>query len=376
MWEISRDRLIAGLKILELVPEKVGLSSSEFFWFRGKREEITISVASYIMGEITLTGKGEWPSKTDFYVDRRVLMPFITASLALKDKNTFQFTIHKKVLTVKHGSRSAEFISQRDIKGYGNIKKILKEPESEVPISDDLQELLSCGQNCAISDAVVPHLNCVFVNRGKAVIEAYAASDKVFYMGLGSGAVKVKTAIPFPLYLIDLLKEKTLKKISWRGKYIVLKFEKGIIWQPVSEEALRSFPLKSIQKHAKKADSMPVTFTTSSRRLSKLMVRLTYYLQAVRRKDWIVQIHGNKGEQNILVSTNIPGVKFKEIISTDTVMKNFDLDWPLDVLEPVFNFLSLKTKKLGVIVRTDEKRGASYIRVGSYWLCITNKQKE
>ena len=52
MWEISRNRLIAGLKILELVPEKVGLSSSEFFWFRGKGEQVTISVASYIMGEI------------------------------------------------------------------------------------------------------------------------------------------------------------------------------------------------------------------------------------------------------------------------------------------------------------------------------------
>ena len=374
MWEISRNRLIAGLKILELVPEKVGLSSSEFFWFRGKGEQVTISVASYIMGEITLTGHGEWP-KQDFYVDRRMLMPFVMASLAIKNKNTFQFSIHKKVLTIKHGSRQVTFVSQRDIKGYGNLKKILKEEENEVPISDDLQELLSCGQNCAVPDSVVPHLNCVFINKGKVAIEAYSASAKVFYMGIGQGAVKVKKAIPFPLYLIDLLKEKSLKTITWRGKYIVLKFEKGIIWQPVSEEALKSFPLKSIQKHAAKADTMPVTFTASSRRLSKLMVRLGFYLQHVRRKDWVVQMTGKKGTTSITVSTNIPGVKFKEELSTDKVKKDFSLDWPLDVLEPMFMYLSTKTKKLGVIVRTDEHHGVSYIRVGQYWLSVTSKKK-
>jgi hypothetical protein len=82
MWEIRRSKLIAGLDLLNLIPEKVGLSSSEFVWIRGKGETITISVASYIMGEITLVGKGIWP-KGDFYIDRRVLLPFIYASREL-----------------------------------------------------------------------------------------------------------------------------------------------------------------------------------------------------------------------------------------------------------------------------------------------------
>jgi hypothetical protein len=378
MWEISRDRLLKGLKILDLVPEKVGLSASEFYRMQGKNDKVIISVASYIMGEITLTGKGNWPTKHSFYIDRRVFTPFVYASLAIKNKNTFQFEIKDNTLIVKHGSRKAEFISQKNVKGYGSLKKILKEKESEVPISDNLSELLLCGQNCAVSDSVVPHLNCVYVNKGNIAIEAFAASEKVFYMGVGdSKQGKVKASVPFPLFLIKLLSEETLEKISWRGNYIVLKFEKGIIWQPISAEAVKKFPLRKIQKYAKRADKMPVTFTASSRRLSKLMVRLGYYLQAVRRKDWVVKINGKKNKKLILISTNIAGAKFNEkIVTTDKLKKDVKLEWPLDVLEPVFNFLTTKTKKLGMIVRTDEKHGVSYLRVGAYWLAITSEQEK
>jgi hypothetical protein len=122
---------------------------------------------------------------------------------------------------------------------------------------------------------------------------------------------------------------------------------------------------------------MPITFTASSRRLSKLMVRLSYYLQAVRRKDWVVFLKGKKGDKVISITTSISGAKFNERINaTDKLKKNVNLQWPLDILCPVFEFLGVKTKKLGMIVRTDEKHGTSYLRVGSYWLCITSEQEK
>jgi hypothetical protein len=378
MWEISRDRLLRRLKILDLVPEKVGLSSSEFYKIRGKGEKIVISVASYIMGEVTITGKGKWPTKRSFYIDRRVFTPFVNASLAIKNKNTFQFEIKGDMLIVRHGERKAKLASQQDVRGYGNLKKVLKEKESEVPMSDNLRTLLLCGQNCAVSDSIDPHLNCVYINKGKMAIEAFASSDKIYYMGMGdSKQEKVKASIPFPLLLIKLLTEETLEKISWRGNYIVLKFDKGIIWQPISVEASKNFPLQKIQKYEQRASKMPIIFTTSSRRLSKLMVRLGYYLQAVRRKDWIVSMAGKKGKKIISVSTNIPGANFLETMEiADKLKTDVKLEWPLDVLEPVFSFLSTKTKKLGMVVRSDERHGISYLRVGAFWLCITSKQEK
>lgn len=373
MWEIRRSRLIAGLDLLNLIPEKVGLSSSEFVWIRGKKDKITLSVASYIMGEINLVGKGNW--KGEYYIDRRVFLPFVYASKELKNKNNFIFEVHKKQLVVKHGNRKAVFDSQKDVHGYGDLRKIMKYEENEIPVSEELQQLLTCGANCAVSDAITPSLNCVYVNKGIAV-EAYAASDKVFFMGVGHTKGKVKESIPFPLFLINLLQEPTLQKISWRGKYIVLQFEKGVIWQSVSQEALKKFPVKEIKKHAKSALTKPVAFLVSGRRFSKKMLRLGYYLQAVRRRDWVVKIEGSRGTSSLVLSTGVPGVKFNEKLEISAKLKkDIKIEWPLDLLENTFKFLAIRTRKQGMIVRTDDKRGVSYLTAGNYWLCVTSKKE-
>lgn len=384
MWEIRRNRLIEGLKLLDLVQEKVGLASSEFFWIHGKGDTVTFSVASYIMGEIKLVGEGEWPTDKPLYIDRRVFIPFVYASREIKNKSPFIFKLKKEqgknrnyTLYVRHGNRKAEFYSQKDVHGYGDLRKIMKSKESSVPISDVLQELLQCGKNCAVTDAIVPQLNCVMVSKGKIAIQAAASSDKVFYLGVGNiKNSKIKANIPFPLFLIQLLNENGLKKVSWRGNFIVLEFDKGVIWQPVSQEALSNFPLKKIQKHAKRADKLPISFTVSSRRFTKLMLRLGFYLQALRRKDWVVTIAGKKKDQVVRLSTHISGVKFDERLPlSEPLKKNVKLNWPLDIIEPVFGFLSTKTKKLGMIVRTDDEHGVSYVRTGNYWLAITSKQE-
>jgi hypothetical protein len=372
MWEIRRSRLIAGLDLLNLIPEKVGLSSSEFVWIRGHGDRITLSVASYIMGEINLVGKGNW--KGDYYIDRRVFLPFVYASKEIKNKNNFVFESKKKQLIVRHGNRKAVFDSQKDVQGYGDLRKIMKYEESEIPVSEELQQLLACGANCAVSDAITPSLNCVYLAKGMAV-EAYAASDKVFFMGVGDTKGKVKTAIPFPLFLINLLQEPTLNKISWRGKYIVLQFEKGVIWQSISQEALDKFPVKEIKKHAKSAMTKTIAFTVSGRRFSKMMIRLASYLQAVRRRDWVVTLEGKSGMSFLGLCTGVPGVRFDEKIDiSDKLKHSIHIEWPIDILESTFKFLAMKTKKQAMIIRTDKKRGISYLTAGKYWLAITSKK--
>src|SRR6266404_9357298 len=104
MWEIKREDLLAGLQILDMVPEKLGIPSSEFFWVRGKGSEVRFSVASYISGEIVIKGKGEWPVHKDFFIDRRVFLPFVYAAREIKNKNLFQFEHKGKQLVIRHGS--------------------------------------------------------------------------------------------------------------------------------------------------------------------------------------------------------------------------------------------------------------------------------
>jgi len=380
VWEIKREDLLAGLQILDMVPEKLGIPSSEFFWVRGKGSDIRLSVASYISGEVVIKGKGTWPISKDFFIDRRVFLPFVYAAREIKQKALFQFEKKGKQLVVRHGSRKSLFDSQSRVRGYSDLRRLKKHSATTFPADNDLRELLLCGKNCAVSDSIQPHLNCVYIAKGSKglSVRALASNDKVYY--LGKGALedgRMKTEIPFPLFLINLLAVKGVKRISWRGKFIVLSFKNGWLWQPISEEAYDQFPEKKISRYSLRSESMPVTFVASSRRFSRLMTRLGYYLQSVRRKDWVVKLRGKQGAKSILASTNIPGAGFVEKIgTTEYLKKDFKIEWPLDILEPVFDFLSKKTKKLGVVVRIDSKRGVTYVQAGNFWLAITSQQEK
>lgn len=366
--------------MLDMVPEKLGIPSSEFIWIRGKGPKITLSLTSYIGGEIDLVGKGEWPVEGNFYIDRRTLFPFVYAAKEIKDKHTFQFERKKKELLVSHGKRKTVLTSQSNVQGYGSLKKILKHHEvSSFPSSDVLRELLLCGKNCAQSHTIEPKLDCVYVSKGSGGsvgIEAFASSDKVYYLGKGKlDKGSIKKSIPFPLYLIDLLNMKELQTISWRGSYIILTLTNGIIWQPISDAALKDFPVRGIRSHANRAVKLPITFTASSRRFSRIMLRMSGYLQGVRREDWVVGISGKRKDLSLSVTTNIPGAKFSDKISIpQRLKKDFKMEWPLNMLEPVFDFLSKKTKKLGIMVRIDRKHGISYISAGQFWLAVPARQ--
>lgn len=379
-WSIRRDSLLAKIALLNLIPETLGMPSSEFLWFRGKGSKVKVSLSSYMAGEIELEGKGEWPLKHSFFIDRRIFMPWVQASKEIKNKNPFVFSKHKEQLHLQHGTREVLLDTQTNIKGYGNLKHILKDKHSYIPLTDDLKAMLSCGKNCTMSDTMTPELNCVYITKGsKGIgIQAYASSDRVYY--LGQGAIKngkIITSIPFPLMLINLLTVEGLKKVYWIGKYIMLIFEHGRIWQPVSQEALESFPSKHIQKHSIKSDTLPITFAAPSRRFSKLITRLGYYLQGVKKQDWVAIVSGKKKASKIYINSTTAGAKFKEVLLTrNSIKSDFKLQWPVDTLQDVFEFLALKTKKLDITVRVDNKHGVSYIRTGNYWLAITSRKKQ
>lgn len=376
MWTVKRDDLNEVLEVLAMVPEKLGLPSSEYIWVRGKGSKIKMSVASYTSGEVELEGEGEWPLDDHFFLDRRTFIPWVNAANESRDKHRFEF--HKKhdQLLLKHGSRNVMFSNQKKIHGYGNLASIKKKAKHSMPVSKSLREMLSCGNNCAVSDTIQPHLNCVYTMGKGTNVVSYAASDYIFYIGEGDVGEKVKDKIPFPLFLIDLLAVESLKKITYAEKYILLHFKHGMIWQPVSEEAIDKFPLRRIRRYAKLSYSLPLAFTSSSRRFSRIIIRMGYYNQSVKKRDWIVYVRGKHGEKSIQIKSEVPGVYFDEKLPISSRVKNdFKVEWPLGALIKVFDFLSKNTKKKPLTLRVDKKHAHSYIRVGNYWLSIPSKQR-
>lgn len=377
MWQVRREKLNQVLDVIAMVPEKLGALPSEYIRVIGKGTKINMAVASYIFGEATLEGEGEWPFKETFFLDRRTFVPWVTAARESKDKHRFQFRRRKDRLYLRHGNRTVEFTNQKTIHGYGDMKK-LKSSNHSVPVTDELKEMLKCGNNCAVSDTIQPELNAVVTAGKHGKVVSYAASNYVHYIGEGNlGRGEAIDSVPFPLFLINLLDSDGLKKVSCVGKYVMLKFKHGVIWQPVSEEAIKNFPINRIKKYAKQAENLPVTFTTSGRRFSRLMVRLGYYLQSVRRRDWVAVVQGGKGDESVILKTRIPGVDFKE---TNTVSgkinKDFRIEWPLATLAPVFEFLSKRTRKVPLTVRIDHKAKISYVQAGRFWLCVPSRQEE
>lgn len=375
MWTTKRNDLTAVLDIIAMIPEKLGLPSSEYIWIRGRGSKITMSVASYMSAEVKLEGKGDWPFKESFFLDRRSFVPWVRSAREHKDKHLFEFHKNENQLILRHGSRKVEFDNQKKIHGYGNLARIKKEAISTIPISKELRSLLNCGSNCAVSDTIQPHLNCVYtMGKGKFVV-SYAASDYVFFIGQGASDGEIKEKIPFPLFLINLLADEGIKKITYAEKYILLHFKHGIVWQPISEEAIKKFPLKRIGKYSKASQDYPRAFTVSSRRFSNTALRLSYYLQSERRRDWVIIIKGNRGDDKIYMNSLLPGINFREKLDvSDKVKKSFKVEWPLGWLVRVFDFLSKNTKKVPLELRVDNHNAHSYVRAGSYWLAIPSKQ--
>lgn len=359
-----------------MVPEKAGIPSSEFIWVRGKGNRVKMAVASYIAGEVTLHGDGKWPFK-DFYLDRRTFVPWVNAAREIKDKHRFQFHNKDSQLYLVHGARKVTFANQKKISGYGNLARIQAKETYSVPVSSELKEMLKCGGSCAVSDTIQPHLNGVWVTeKGKAVL-SYAASDYVFYMGKGDlNGGRLAESIPFPLFLINLLTVEGLRKISCAGKYVLLKFKHGTVWQPISEEMVTKFPIDRIKKYAKQSQTVPITFSASGRRFSRLIVRMGYYMQAIRRRDWVVDVKGKRKEEFIKLYSTIPGVSFSEKIKVlENLKRDFRIEWPLATLEPIFDFLSRHSRKIPLTVRVNRRQGVSYVQAGNYWLAVPSKQE-
>ena len=108
-----------------------------------------------------------------------------------------------------------------------------------------------------------------------------------------------------------------------------------------------------------------------------MMIRLASYLQAVRRRDWVVTLEGKSGMSFLGLCTGVPGVRFDEKINiSDKLKHSIHIEWPLDILENTFKFLAMRTKKQGMVVRMDKKQGVSYLTAGQFWLCVTSKKED
>lgn len=364
-WKIEKEKLKKALAILDLVPPQPGLPSSEFFRIEGREGRTVWTVASNVTGIIEIIGKGKWPYKEPFYLDRRLFTPFVTVET--KSKFPFEF---KEGLWVRQGKRKAQFDKQAKISGYGF------EPDGKllekVNLSEHIKELVYCARDCATEDPITPQLNCVYIQPNGKGTEVYATNQKIVYQGHSKTKAGIKKPIPMPLFLVTLIGHKELQEIHWKEKTMTLQFPKGQIWQTVSSKAAKGFPVESIKENMLKIQNYPLLFTIDSKRFVDILERLAGYLGAVKRQDWVLKLTGEKDNNEIKLSSRVPTGEFREIVKAARIFQDFNVEWPFDMVLPVFQYI--KTRKEST-VEVRSRKGITYVTSKDVRLAIPEREK-
>jgi len=367
-WQVDKDKLLKTIDILALVPPNPGVPSSEFFKVIRKENVLTLSVASVVTGQVKLAGTGTFPFKR-FYLDRKLFIPFVQASKDLQTSSPFVFeAVDEKTLLVIHGSRRAQFCAQEKITGYGIAPKdaLL----DKVVLDKTTRNLIYCARDIAPNDPSTPHLNCVFAQPNGTGLDIFATNQKVIFHGHAEARARVK--IPFPLNLVPLLGSDALNEIHWRETIVSLNFDNGHIWQPISAKAKVTFPTAQI----KEAFNQPQTllFRTSCEKFGTVINRMCSYLGAVRREDWILKLSCGEGHSAVALSCEIPNSLFKERLKVGAAIKPFKMNWPLNMLAPVFEYLATD-KKHDVTVSLDKTGKICMVKAGRLHVGITTKEE-
>lgn len=373
VWSANKETLLSVLEIVNLVPSRPGISASEFIRVTPNKETLTFELTSEVCAKVTVKGNGEWPFKGRFFIDRRLLIPFLSVAKDIKSDAPFEFFKEDEgYLGVRHGRRKASFEKMADIQsGYGELPDI---KGAEVKLSDDIKRFLECAATCASPDPATPELNCVYIHAGEKRSTVLSYNQIVMFCGSTSAKDRPTQSVAFPLFLIPFLSSEHLKRVTWSKKDVILHFDCGTIWQTVPLKAAKEFPCKQLIDIAK--EKSPEVFVLECKSFSTMVSRLVLYLGAVRRQDWLLEITNRSKKKDMLdFEVRIPQGSFRERLKAK-VNNEAELNevWSLDTLFPIFNYFASK-KDESISVHFD-KKSPYHLVSGNVTIVVSRKQEE
>lgn len=370
-WTIERDKIISAIDTLGLIPSRPGIATSEFICVRPKKSSIKMMMASEVSGFVIAEGKGRWPFEKDIYLDRRLLDPFIAAAKNIKSKSEFIFKkTGKDELTIKNGSRKAKLTCSTPRQGYADIKTKGREVKKE----KEFNNMLIAAKQCADNETSTPELNCVYAKKKDHHIQFYATTGKAMFKATVKSKLKlkVKDAIPFPLYIIDLFANQKLVGVEATDRDVVLDFGNGKIWQTIAAHAQKKFPWKKIDEQLKKeAKSSKLGFVADAKLFGTTVARLSSYLGSVRRLDWVLTLNGVKGSKYLELIVPLGHTEFKDKVKLHKeITMDFKIDWPLDRLQGIIEVMASTQDKLNV---SFDKENRAYIKTNNIELLVSRR---
>lgn len=355
--EIKKDALIAAAKILNMVPQRAGIPSSDYVRVIARRKELEFALASSVSGvvRIAATNGTATPVEEIFFIDRRLFLPFVLLG-EQAGKADFRAELEEKVWKLRQGSRAAELGLRADaVAGYGKWKEL--DASKEIKLSEELTKMLIASNSCATADPALQHLNCVYIG-GKVVL---STNEMTLFLGTKAQS---NLRIPFPVGVIPLLGDGLVKGVAVEGDRVILDCGVGYVEGVVSAVTQEKFPKKKIVEQMGKARGWPQIAKLPAKKLAATLGRLSEYLAGVRREDWVLRMELGNGSGK--VSVQVLQGKFEEKFVAEGATTEAVVEWPLERVLPVLTYMAEKGET--VRIRVDEKKKTPY--------CISGKDVE
>jgi hypothetical protein len=350
--DIKRDDLVNGIRLLEMVPYRPGIPSSDSVRVIPSKKQLEFSVASSVTGIVRVPMSGSLERTEEFFVDRKLLLPFVL--LGRKWRGDFRTREQEGKWLIRQGSRRAELALKDKVKGYTKWRD--RNAKDEVKLSEELRNMLLAANTCATSDPSLPQFNCVYIIGRKVM----ASNRTIIFMGVNKEESNLR--IPFPLGVIPLLSDGLVKKVGIEGELVVLDCGNGYLEGTVSADALKSFPRKSLVEQVEHGKtSWPVIGSLPAERISNLLSRLTEYISGVKREDLMLTLE--IGEGKIKARVKVLQAVFEEVLEVEEAKKEALVALPLDHVRPILEYMAKSCEKIKI--RCNEEKKTPYILSGA-----------
>jgi hypothetical protein len=332
---VDKEVLVSALTTLGVIPEQIGTKCSEYIRIEHRPNLLRFELAAgSVSGCVQVPGTGVWSAPSPYYVHRRALIPFVSGGKSV-DKR-FQFTRHGKGLMMRHGRRRLMCARLPHISGYVEVRTPTKPRQLE--IKEEQRVVVHCAELCACSDAVSPHLNCVYVSEDGWVM----AADQSVVFAEKTEPFNVTT--PIPLYIVKLLGvEGKGKEIVFGEDSVLLRMGNVEFMQMVSKSAAAKFPFGKISVLLQAATIHSVVMTTEAVVMAGLLERFSKAMSLVRRSEREIQLTVTEGKKTMVAEARVPHVRLHEVVPLAGLANtSAEITFVVDTALPVMRYLANK----------------------------------
>lgn len=333
---ISASALIQAISIIDLIPARAGITSSEFIQLEKKKNKLYFSLASEVYGTIYAKAvtfeDGDWK----FHIDRTSLVPFILAAVNFTSPADFIISLEEKkkakVLVIKSGRRKVIFNEISFIAGYPGYEDI--KIGKAIPLDSRQRRLLQLASRYATSDPTLSYINCVKLKRDVGVM----ASNRITLFYAENKTLPI--SVPLPLLVLKLVDNENVNSIEVDKNVIKLLFRQGFICQAINDVAVKDFPDKQLIKQFNSGNKYTSQFSIRSTTFLKAIDRLETYIRGVVARELLVSLKIDKNTTKLLLYCDTPQGRFSETVKTIVKAKSdINCEWLLTSLTPLVEFM-------------------------------------